>query len=307
MADVSASPFGFRDFVQQIFPAIFALTLFVPFCAPLALSMTVPALIFAGIVVGYLIFGVSLDASKWMSKGLPWFGGKIERQGESRSWVSSNWNFGALHTYLAKEENDLIDSVNSLWIYYRLTAFYLFSYMFFNIGFLIAGVWQHKSTPEPNSIWGAIWLTTTPMFGGWSAPTIIVVVLSLVLMIIALRDSLEQYSRVFCDGGLYDDFSAKYQREMKPIAKRLWGLVVENDQPLADVSVRLARNGTTLDSARTDAMGRFAFNLTPEDCAGSIVCVDDSRYKSATQDLFRIESPTMRLRVTARALAPPGT
>jgi hypothetical protein len=306
MADVSASPFGFRDFFQQILPAVFALTLFVPFHPRLAVSVTVPGLIFTGIVVGYLIFGVSLDVSKWMSKGLPWFGGEIEKQTESRSWVSDNWDFLALHTYLTKDENETIDAVNSLSIFYRITAFYLFSYAFFNVGFLVAGLWMHKSTPESRSIWDAVWQTSTPMFGGWGAPTIGVVILSLALMTIALHDSLEQYGRLYAAGGIYDQFSAKYQGEMKPIAKRVWGLVLQNDQPLAGVSVRLVRNGVPVDTARTDATGRFAFKRTPQECAGYIVRIEDPRYEPDTQDL-RVESPIITLRATTQVAPPPDT
>ena len=191
--------------------------------------MNTAALVFAGIVLGYLTSSASTIVANWITGYLPLFKKRLEQHQARGEWLLSNWDLGVLTSYLTKDENDYVDLLSSLWIFHRVTAFYLLAYAAFSVARLVVAVHRQPgflavvSRAGLYTSWETLRRHTTPMFGGWTLPTLFVIPVSLLLVVLALRDCLEQYERVFFEGGLYDQYAAKYQRKEKTIARRLWG------------------------------------------------------------------------------------
>ncbi len=299
MADVSTSPFTFRDFIQLIFPTMVALAMFVPFDGALAGKLSVTGLVFAAIVLGYLMSSLVTAIANWVTARIPFFGRRLDERKRQSAWLTDNWDLAALHSYLTKDENDFIDLLSSLWIFYRITAFYLLAYATVNVVRVALAVhhrpgWLAAARPGGwTTAWEVARTLDTPMLGNWSLPTLVAIGVSLPLMGLALRDCLQEYERVFLEGGLYDQYAAKYQRKERTIARRVWGQVLDGGRPLGDATVRVLRYGAEIVRASSDQSGRFFFNRPPDELEGYLVeATSGDRSASCT---VRADNPRMTL------------
>ena len=298
MSDAS-STFSLREFLQLVVPPLIALTLFTPWFSSLQERVTIEGILFAAVVLGLLLSGPAGAVSTWLfTKLLPIYRRRRREVDATGQFMRKSLDFARLETHLTKDDRELADILASLSICYRQTAMYLVVYLFSNIVRLGAAIASSRDqmlasltllskSPDVRTVtavWNEIAEPATPMLGGWSLPTIVAVVTSHIAILFLVKESLDTKQALFGVQGLYNGYALKAQKDDAEVARAVWGQVLLNGIPGANVDVVLKTlgskpgdSGRPERSVRTEEHGLFSFPLEFDAAAADMnyeVCVD---------------------------------
>jgi hypothetical protein len=299
MPEFSPSVFTFRDFMQKVLPTIIAICLFVPFDTSLKEIPKIEEIIFAGVILGYLI----ASPVRWLAdsgiKYLPLYWARQRDYGNRREWVSRNWNYLRLHSYLSKEESDQIEEDGSLIVFYRVITFFLLIYFGLNLWLLINAFdydLTHLSAISTARYWRDVLSVLvnlkTPVLAIGTLPTGIILPVIFLLIVFGVRESLEAYKYVFLEEGKYANLADRYQIEKGGIAVSIWGQVLRAEtnkkdgeavlrNPVEGATVMLLKGTIEIDKRVTSKTGYFQFENRYKDClnATCTLCVKNEDIK----------------------------
>lgn len=314
MSAISAGTIIYRDFIQYVLPTLFALCLFVPFFNP---YISVDVIGLSAIVFGYVVFvpvdwlldlllkrfklwaekssagmnktgssaqvGAKQHQPSVLARLRHCFAQNYHKAFSSRDWHQRNWDYDRLWYHgLDKEERENFSVSEAFFELYRFTAFYFLAYALLNFIWALWGIGGYVILGDfGGDILTSITTTATPMLGGWSAPTWLVMIISAIWAFFLGRAVFGVYRNLFGEDGAYVKYSTKYHEAGGKIAQSVWGRVVYQEEdgkkqlvPVPGVKIRLYRDSRELAPPRcTDEQGRFQMVDTFSKCVGGTCTV----------------------------------
>lgn len=226
MGALSPAGFIFRDAVEYILPTVLLLALFSPYFYQL------DALSFVGlaVVLGYLTSWFQGKVASIYKKF-----GSVKAVKEQHMWHEKNWDYDKLFLELGHRDREYLYLTQAYGNFYMIVSFYLVSYFAANAGVVLVRMLQSEHT------WGSLVAayvsTSTPMIGGFTLPTWIVLVSSLVGATVCYEECSSEIRTLFTYQ--YPMFARKYHELRGGLAKAVWGRIKKKDsgEPVAGVSV----------------------------------------------------------------------
>lgn len=251
---MGAIAFISRDFIQYILPSIIAIGLFAPLFVE---NVSTEGVIFSGALLGYLVTSPISSFQRKILLVTPHFRQKIKEAWQRHDWWSANYDFSRFWYALSNDDREYLYLTQSYAEFYRIIAFYMMIYLIANLTILTVSLY---SGLDGKSIWHVVWSTNTPVVGGISIPSVVVVLISAVIWYFALRDYLVELKILFDDHGQYVNLARRYHEKDGSIAKSVWGWVRCGNDAVQWATVRMSTvDGSIIDEVRCDAMGRFQF------------------------------------------------
>ena len=311
MAESSPLAFSFRDILRRIFPSVIAICLFAPLFTRFRHLHSIQEIIFAGIVLSYLMSFPVRKGSDLLFDKSPFWRQRRRKLKTKREWINRNWDYQRLDEHLTKDERELIDEDGNLAYFYRIICFYLLLYLLvLLVLFLIRGFhFDLARLPQIPTLayWKGIWLvivnSQTALLGLGELPLLVVVPLTVILIYFSFKEAFQAYEYTFLDGGAYPSLSEKYHREKGEIAVSIWGQVVQREDgesqadirlmPAAGAEARLLLNNKEIEVSKTDEEGYFQFADRFSQCLDK-TCVVTVQVGVEKQQQTRIFSRTTK-------------
>jgi len=263
--DLGTSVFLFRDFLEYILPTVIGALLFVPALAPPGEPPAVEIILLASVVLGYVISspvgGLAKTLHGWLKKVSP----RLAAFYAQDQFASQCWDYDALWACLESEGREYLYLTSSYMQFYRVTGLYLGAYALLNAGKLAAGAAQ--GVP--------LMAVRTTVVGNWSAPALVLGLVSLALAGFMLRDASTEFRELFARRGYYPLFARRLHTREGNIASGVWGQVVRRvngkEVPLPEVEVVLSvcdGAGNEFQAALSGPDGVFLFPGVFAVCVG---------------------------------------
>jgi len=182
---------------------------------------------------------------------------------------------------------------------------YLLGYSLLNFARIAKALFSATTCAEALAVFVRL---NTPMLGGWSANTSIVLIVSVILMCYAYRDFLIEFEELFLSGGQYVTMAENYHRTAGNIAVSVWGRVLQGDQDAPNVTVGLSLEGSVIETTQTDNEGRFQFAGRYAECLTSgcaIILSTDSESRTIAIADKQVPSFEFRLPSTPAEVSEP--
>jgi len=326
MAEASPLAFSLRDILRRIFPTVIAICLFAPLFKRFRDLHEIENIIFAGVVLSYLLSAPVRKASDYLFMRSPFWREQWQEQKTRREWVNRNWDYQRLHEYLTKDELELIEEDGNLFLFYRAITFYLLFYLLVVLGiFLITGfdfdltrLSEIATLKYWRDVWSVVVHARTSVLAIGEIPILIVVTIVAVLAYFSIKESFQGYEYTFLEGGTYPNLSEKYHREKGDIARSIWGQVLgceagkskaDGGKPIPGAKARLLINDLEIAADDTNRGGYFQFANMFGECVDK-TCVVTVQVGAITKRQTRTFSKTSKPNFTFRfptmaANAPP--
>ncbi len=295
--DLGTSVFLFRDFLEYILPTIIGALLFVPAFAPPGKSPAIEVILLVSVALGYVISSPVGGLAKTLHGGMKRVSPRLAAFYAEDQFASQCWDYDALWVCLETEGREYLYLTSSYMQFYRVTGLYLGLYALLNFGRLAVSAAQ-----------GVPLMTVrTTTIGNWSAPALMLGLVSLVLAGYMMSDATTEFRELFARQGYYPLFARRLHTREGNIASAVWGRVVSRvdgeEVPLPSVEVALSGGNDGEDEPRmteTGADGTFLFAGAFAECVGD-TCrvsteVDDIRW-SEEMELTPTTVPEFKITV----------
>lgn len=255
MADGVSSPLTFRDFIRHLLPTATALCLFLPLFRIPQEKLEVAAVVFASVVLGYLVTTPLNDLIVVCYRCTP----IMKVFNRRRAWMAGNWDYDKLFYGLSQEEREYLYVTLGYLELYRQLSFYLLIYAGANLFLLLNAV---RGASDVNSFFLTAVDARTNAVGGVLLPTWLLLILSLVLAYYSFKDFLNEFAILFHEAGQYSTFAARVHEKEGGFARSVSGVVRgRGDKVLSGVKVTLQDiDGRELQTTSTDLDGYFQFD-----------------------------------------------
>ncbi len=261
MADGVSSPLTFRDFIRHLLPTATALCLFLPFLRVPQNKFEVAAVVFASVVLGYLVttpLNTFLAAYYSCTPIMKVFTRR-------RRWMAANWDYDKLFYSLTQEEREYIYVTQGYLELYRQLSFYLLIYALANLFLILNAV---RAAFDVSSFFLTAVDARTSVVGGLLVPTWLLLFLSLILAHYSFKDFLNEFAILFHDDGQYSTFAKRIHEKEGGFARAIFGVVrskkegnSKQQDVLSAVKVTLQdASGKERASMQTDLDGYFQFD-----------------------------------------------
>ena len=201
--------------------------------------------------------------------------------------------YGILIPYsipLTKEDREYAYMTRAYSNLFETASFYFLLYFVVNFAWLVGAMAIEIFEVGPS--WNAM-AVRTPLFGGWSAPTVLVLAVAFIAFQAAYSWYLGEFLSLFADWGTYCRFAARYQRESGGFAVGIWGTVTEDNRPIRDIRIGLIQGGQLFREVRTDEEGRFKFPGVFQSCTDRTCVLRCSRGASFQEWAIEITLKTV--------------
>jgi hypothetical protein len=255
MAEGVSSPLTFRDFIRHLLPTATALCLFLPLFRIPNEKFEVAAIVFASVVLGYLVTTPLTDLIAVTYRCTP----IMKVFNRRRAWMAGNWDYDKLFYGLSQEEREYLYVTLGYLELYRQLSFYLLIYAGANLFLLLNAV---RGASDVNSFFLTAVDARTNAVGGVLLPTWLLLILSLVLAYYSFRDFLNEFEILFHEAGQYSTFAARVHEKDGGFATSVSGVVRGKENGvLSGVKVTLQDiDGKELETTSTDLDGYFQFD-----------------------------------------------
>ncbi len=252
MLKLPSDPFSFRDFIQFILPTLIGASLFLPYVSPLPSIETVLVL---AALFSYIIATPVSEFARLVYRLIPGVRRRVKELADRREWWGCNWDYDRLFYFLSKDERDYLYLTGSYTEFNRTVSVYVLVYFLVQLGALVRAAIEVPAAGI--SWWAAALGQTTPMLGGWTAPTMLLAVVAIVLFRYLFANFAQEWEILFLEGGQYVTFAIKYHEAGNRIARSIWGRVGSAQHSVANAEVTLLADGSQLAQTQTDRDGRF--------------------------------------------------
>ena len=294
--DLGTSVFLFRDFLEYILPTMIGVLLFVPALAPPGKPLAIEVLLLVSVVLGYVISspvgGLAKSVHGWLKRVSP----RLAAFYAEDQFASQCWDYDALWVCLETEGREYLYLTSSYMQFYRATGLYLGAYALLNLGRL--AVSTARGVP--------LMAVRTTTVGNWSAPAMVLGLVSLALAGFMMGDASTEFRELFGRQGYYPLFARRLHTREGNVASAVWGQVVSRVDgeavSLPGVGVSLSSGESEFDMAETDAEGVFLFPGAFAECVGNTCRVSAEVDGVLWSEEMELTSTTVpEFRVTVRS------
>jgi hypothetical protein len=256
MADSVSSPLSFRDFIRHLLPTATALCLFLPLVPFTKGKLEVGALVFAAVVLGYLVTTPLNSLLATFYSAIP----VMKILNRRRRWAENNWDLNKVFYAVSQEEREYLYMTASYIDMYRQLSFYLLIYALVNLTLLLHAI---RGAVDFDSFALKVGDARTMVPGNFAFATILLFPFSIIVAYHLFRDFILEYEIYFCDGGQYFTFAQKAQEKEGGFATGISGVVRHNKKPWYGSKIELLDSADhSLETVDLDPDGYFWFDNT---------------------------------------------
>lgn len=284
-----------RDFIQNIFPPIIAISLFAPFFPSLK-HITFEAIIIVGAIIGYISYPVIENFIK-----LPNFPETLSKYRERAKWNAANWDYTRFFFTIDKDDREYLNLLGGYIKFCIITGIVLFVYILFNFYVIIS---EFKQSSEIKALFTA----RTKMLGDWQLSSLVLIIISCFLSYFLFKKAISEYKELFFETGNIVILAGEYHQKNGNIAKKIWGRLIRKQDSnetfcLNNYKVILEKANEApdvnkeLDCADVKEDGYFQFNKanydnlkTSEHSSGKLLlCIQQSDSETSEEDVINNE------------------